>query len=74
MKNLSGYTYFMVTAKLLFRGFQFRSEISSDIEEWINPDTCKIFIIKKSFDFYSEEELFDIIEQAGISVKEFINI
>ncbi|MDD3013380.1 MAG: hypothetical protein PHC34_06715 [Candidatus Gastranaerophilales bacterium] len=74
MRNLTGYTYFMVTAKLIFTGFQFHYEISNDIEEWINPKTSKIFKINKSYDFYSENELISVLDQAGISIEEFLSI
>ena len=64
----------MVTAKFIFIGFKFHAEINSYTEEWINMKTGKIFRIKKSSDFISEDELLNILEQAGISANSFINI
>jgi len=72
MRDLSGFNYFMVTAKLIFRGFQFYSE-NNDTEEWINPNTGKKFVIKKSSEFIPEDELLSILVQAGVSVQDFIN-
>lgn len=73
MKDLSGYTYFTVTAKLIFMGFKFHSEIDNNTEEWINPVTNKKFSIKKHPEKLSTDELLDIFKQAGISLDEFIN-
>lgn len=74
MQELSGYTYFTVTAKLIFKGFKFYREINSDTEDWINPLTCKIFRINKSSDYVSEDDLLSILNQAGISLEKFLSI
>ena len=73
MKNLSGYTYFTATAKLIFMGFKFYSEIDNNTEKWINPVTNKKFSIKKSPEKLSIDELLDILNQAEIGLDEFIN-
>jgi len=64
----------MVTAKLIFIDFQFHTEIDSNDEEWINPKTGKIFKINKSYDFYSEDNLSSVLDQAGVSIEEFLEI
>ncbi|HBG50000.1 MAG TPA: addiction module toxin, HicA family [Cyanobacteria bacterium UBA9971] len=73
MNNLSGYSYFTATAKLIFMGFKFHSEIDNNIEKWINPVTNKKFLIKKSTGKLSKDELLDILKQADIGFEEFIN-
>ena len=73
MKNLSGYTYFTATAKLIFMDFKFYSEIDNNTEKWINPVTKKKFSIKKSPEKLSIDELLDILNQAEIGLDEFIN-
>jgi arsenate reductase-like glutaredoxin family protein len=63
----------MVTAKLIFMGFKFHSEIDNNTENWINPATNKQFLIKKYSEKLSPDELLDILKQAGIGLEEFIN-
>ena len=73
MSDLSGYNYFTVTAKLIFMGFKFHSEIDNNTEKWVNYNTNKKFLIKKYSEEFSKNELFNIINQAGIDLDAFIN-
>lgn len=73
LNNLSRYTYFTATAKLIFMGFKFHSEIDNNTEEWINPVTNKKFLIKKAPEKLSKDELLNILEQTDIGLDEFIN-
>jgi hypothetical protein len=74
LKNLNRFNYFAVTALLYLKGFKFEEEINFKIERWYNPQNSKYFNINKKRGLFSKEEILDILFQAEIPVKEFLEL
>ena len=74
IKGFKNETYFIITAKLILYGFKFNREISGNVEVWNNPITGKEFKIKRESKDISPHSLKFILNQAGISIEEYINI
>ena len=81
VNNLSKYNYFMVTAKLSCAnhkkipntGFKYLRD-DLDAEIWWNPITNNQIKIEKISGFYTKEYLTTLIEQAGLTINEFIEL
>jgi len=72
--NLDIFDYFMVTTLLTEKGFKFDNERDSLTEIWCNPNTDKYFAIKRTPDKLSRESLLDILDKAGLSIDEFLEL
>lgn len=74
MKKLDKFDYFMVTAVLNLKGFEFKEESSFGTEIWYNHTTNKSFMINKHLKKISKEDLLKMLNQAGMSVDEFLEL
>lgn len=74
MNRLDGFNYFMVTALLSIVGFQFVQETNSRSEIWFNMRTNKTFTITNVSGYLSEENLLEVLNQAGLSPDEFLKL
>lgn len=70
--KLTNLTYFTVTAKLISAGFRIHKESSCNTEIWWNPLTNKQFSIKREIKHISDKTLYEILNQAGVTIEEFL--
>lgn len=68
------YNYFKIIAKLCTLGFIFSKELENNEEEWINHQTNNTFKIFKEAEYISYKEVLHILNQANISLNDFMNI
>jgi len=72
--NLGNFDYFMITTLLSEKGFKLHNETDFYTEMWCNSNADKCFTIKRTPDKLSREVLFDILNQAGLSIDEFLEL
>ncbi len=74
VNKLDKFDYFMITAVLSLKGFEFKEETRFCCEIWHDNKTKKYFEIKRNSKNIAKEDLLNVLNQAGISLDEFIEL